>query len=247
MPTNQPTVGVSPADAEYVLPAPPRPAGEVVVVAPRRELQPALRRGSDVARAIGDRLVPLVDGHAMFTAELRERLQALDTATADASRAQLKGAIRDVLAVLDWADAAQQDLAREARLAAGGVHPIDIGELCQDVAHVVQTADQPVIVQGHSGRPFHGSAPALAELVAAALTLVAERGSGNGVRVVQIGCVEGGVELRVRAAGEVSDGVEADTVARFRRAVAAVGATVRPDALGFGSTGFVIQLPNAAD
>jgi hypothetical protein len=244
MATNQPTVGLVPSSTDYVLPPPPRPAGEVVVVAPRRDLQPALRRGSEVARTLGERLLPLVEGHALFAAEVRERLAALDTSIADASRAQLKGALRDVFAVLDWADAAQQDLLRETRLATTGVHPIDVADLCQDVAHAVQSPDQPVLVRGDAARAYIGSAPAFAELVGAALALVAERSAG-GTRVVEIASEDGVLRLWIHGAGEPSDGVDAGTVARFRRAVESAGATVRPDALGPGSTGLLLELPHA--
>ena len=245
MATNQPTLGASPS-AEYVLPPPPRPAGEMLVVAPRRDLGPVLRRASEVAHALGERFAMLLESHAQFTVAVRERLEALDAAVAEASRAQLKGALREVLAVLDWSDAVHGELAHEARLAAAGAQPLDVAALCEEVAAAAHTPEQPVYVQGRMPGPFWVAAPLLGELVAAALELVAERTLGHGARSIAIAVCGGALELTIRGAGEPVDGVDPRSAARVRRAAAALRATVRPDALGAGATGMIVSLPSAA-
>jgi hypothetical protein len=241
MATNQ-TLGPSPSTAEYVLPQPPRPAGEVVVVARRRDLQPALRRGSEVARALGERLLPTVESQQLFAGEVRERLGALDAMVPEASRAQLKGAIADVLAVLEWADAAQHELLRDTQLAASGAHPFDVAEACNDVANALQSPEQPVAVLGDAVRPYWGVGMHFAELIASALALVAERTLANGARSIEIESADGLLRLRVRTAGEPTDTVDPETIARFVRAAQQVHAAVKPDELGPGSTGLVLEL-----
>ncbi len=244
MATNQPTVGVgTPSSAEYVLPQPPRAAGEVVVVAPRGDLAAALRRGSDTARALGERLLPNAESQALLAVELRERLAALDAMIAEASRAQLKGALGDVLAVLEWNDAAHADLLHQLRLASAGAQPIELVDLCEDVAAAQQTPDQPVFVRGQAARPYWGSAPLLADAITAALALVAERTLGQGARSIEIGGADGVLRLGIASAGEPGDGVDPASVARFRHAVERVGAAVKADALGPGSAGLVLELP----
>jgi hypothetical protein len=242
--TSDPDIVLDPVATEYVLPPPPKHGGgDVVVVAPRADLARAWRRGSEVARALGDRFVAQVESQQLFGAELRERLLALDAAAADATRAQWKGAVREVLAVLDWSDAVQQDLLREARLAASGAEPIDVADLCQEVGAQVQTAELPVFVRGQAHSPWWGSATALAEVVRQALGAVAERAHGTGARTIEVGETGGRIHVCIAADGEPTDGVEAATVARFRRAVEQIGAAVRPGALGPGGTGLLLELP----
>ena len=245
--TVNPETTLDPNTAEYVLPAPPRAAGEVVVVAPRVDLGRAWRRGGEVARAIGDRFLTLAESHGLFTAELRTRLLALDSTIPDATRAQLKGALRDALSVLDWADAAHADMLRESRLAAGGAEPIDIADLCQEVAAQVQTADQPVFVRGQANSSWWGPAAGLAAVIEQALAVVSERTLGVGPRAIDIDETSAGVRIWVHGVGEPGDAIEATTVARFRRSVEALGALVVPDALGAASAGFVVELPGRAD
>jgi hypothetical protein len=237
----KPSVGTLPTSA-YVLPQPPRATGEVLVVAPGRELAPALRAGSDAARSLGERLLPLVESQEQLAAELRERLVALDAMVAEAPRAQWKGVLLEALAVLDWSDAAQVDLLRQVRLASAGEQPLDVLALCTDVAAAVQTTAQPVFVRGGCSRPWWGSAPLLAELVTNALGLVAERTLGNGARSVEIDDGEHGLRLTIASAGEPVESVDAQSIARFRRAAERLCAVVRPGPLGAGANGMVIEL-----
>jgi hypothetical protein len=241
MSTQEPTVLATDA-AEYVLPAPPRTTGEVVVVAPNRDQTDVWRRGSDVARALGERFLVLVENQQIFAAELRERLQELDLAAAEGSRAQWKGAVRDLLAVLDWSDAGHGDLLQEARWAASGSEPIDLAELCQAVAAKVQTPEQAIHVSGFAASPWWGSAPALAAAVRQGLELVAERTQGSGARLLEIEETSAAHTVRIASSGEPSDAVDAASVARFRRAAAAIGAVVTPDTFGPGGAGLVLEL-----
>jgi hypothetical protein len=240
--SNEPTGLLVTEAAEYVLPSPPRSAGEVVVIAPPHD-RAAWRRGGEVARAFGERFLALGETQQLFAAELRERLQTLDAAIADASRAQLKGAVHDVLAVLDWCDAAQADLVRECRLAAAGKELLDVTELCEVVAAERLAAGQQVSVVGRLPLPWWGEALALADLVAAAITVVVERAAGAAV-VIEIAATPAGAELHIASRGEPGDGVDAETIRRFRAAVERIGASVRPDQQGPGGCGMRVLLPS---
>lgn len=241
--TSDPDIVLDPVATEYVLPPPPRASGDVVVVAPRTDLARTWRRGSEVARALGDRFLLQLESQQVFAAELRERLRALDGAIADATRAQLKGAVREVFAVLDWSDAVHADLLCEARLAAAGAEPIEVADLCQEVGAHAQATGQPVFVSGRANAPWWGSAVALADVVRHALGAVAERTQGSGARTIEVGETAGCIRICITGAGEPADAVDAATITRFRRAVEELGAAVRPDALGPGSAGLVIELP----
>lgn len=102
----------------YVLPPPqrrPREGAGVVAA------QAAACRGSEPARALAARVACEAEILHLLLAELRDRLERLDGATAEASRAQLKGAVRELGAVLDWCEAVQGELLDEARAIAGEV------------------------------------------------------------------------------------------------------------------------------
>jgi hypothetical protein len=237
-----PTSVVVPESSEYVLPTRPRPAGEVVVVADHRDVGASLRRGSEVARQLGERFLAMAESHELLAAELRARLESLDGAITEASRAQLKGAVRDVLAVLEWSDAVNADLVREGRLAAEGKEAIDVTDLCTAVASEHQTPEQPIHIGGQC-LPWWGSAPLLAEALGLAIDLVGERSQGVGARSVEVANEVGQVLITIRASGEPADRVDPATIERFRRAAAELGASVSPDATGLGGTGIVLQLP----
>ena len=237
---------LDPATAKYVLPSPPRPGGDVVVVAPRVDSARAFRRGGQVAQALGERFLMLAEAQEIFASELRTRLHDLDVAIPEATKAQLKGAVRDLLSVLEWNDAVQADVIGQSRLAAMGAEPIDVVELCSDVAAEVQGVGQPVVVVGGDAAPWWGVASDLAELVRQALAVVGERSQGVGARSIEVGTADGVVTVQVRGYGDPADAIDVSTVARFRRAASQVGARVRPDALGPGGVGLVVDLPSAA-
>lgn len=240
-----PTTDVRSADpaAEYVLPGPPRPAGDVVVVSPRRDDGRVWRRGSLVAQVLGERFLMQGESQQIFNGELRQRLLDLDQSIAEVTKAQLKGAVRELLAVLDWSDAVTADLLLEARRAAGGLEPVDVVDVCQSVAAELQDGALPIHVADVEVASWWGSAGALAETVRLGIALVTERTQGVGARLIDIEADPEAVRLHITAAGEPSDGVEGATAQRFRRAVEGLGARVEPGPFGPGGAGFVLVLP----
>lgn len=241
MTTKQPNVREVSA-AEYVLPAPPRPTGEIVVVAPRPDPASAWRRGSEVARALGERFLTMVETQQIFATELRDRLTALDGSIAEASRAQWKGALRAAMSVLEWSEALQADQLQEARWAAAGEEPLDVADLCQQVAAQVQTPDQPVYVGGQLHAAWWGSAPAVAEVVRQALGLVGERTQGVGARSIEVSEASGAIRIAFAGAGEPAEALDQDSIVRFRRAIGQLRAVVTPDASDPGGAGLVVEL-----
>lgn len=243
MTTNARSVDASPAP-HYVLPSPPRRiAGEWLVEVPPRDLEADFRRGEETARQLGNRLSMLCEHQELLLAELRERLAALDAEIVDAPRARCRGALRDALAVLDWADAAQQDLVRESRLAQRGAEPIDVAALCRDVARRVAVGGPPIYVTGETRATVWGRASAIASLVREALAVVADRTQGRGARSIEVFEEQGEVRLAVPSTGIPVASVEAESVARFRRACERVGATSRPDEVGAEVSALVLALP----
>jgi len=243
--STKPTNVLDSKAADYVLPvpAPLRQSGEVVVVAPRRDAEFSFHRGAETAKGLGERFSTLAEHQQLLLGELRDRLMKLDAEVAESSRAQLKGALREVLTVLDWVDVAEDDLLRESRLAHLGAEPIDVAALCLEVADNVALPDQPIYVAGEMHAPWWGDAAALAGLVREALALVAERTNGLGTRRIEVREESHLLRIAIRSTGDPADGIEASSVARFRRACEQLGAVVRPDELGFGGSGLVLELP----
>jgi hypothetical protein len=225
----------------YVLPAARRPPAEVIVVQPVQGA--ALMRGGDVARALGDRFSSLAECQQQFLGELRERLEAIDSAAADDSRARLKGSLREALRVLDWCDAVQSDLANDSRRAATGFEPIRLADIARLVAAEPTEHDGVIHVAGEAVNPWWGSAVELAELIRLGLTAVSERTGGTGSRVVEVGSIDGAPWIRIAGAGEPGRGLAPATLERFRRSADQLGARVVPDVLGPGGAGLVLHLP----
>lgn len=232
-----------PTAADYVLPAPPRGNGEIVVVPPSTDGRNALRRGGDVARTIGARLLALAEAQRMFLDEVRERLGALDVAIADSSRAQLKGAVRELVSVLDWSDAAQADLLQQAGDAARGAEPIDVAALAEDVVVPAIGLDRPVLVRGHGGARYWGEAVLVADLLQRGIELLSERAQGPGAIGVEVRHAGDALRLQFEAIGEPVDGIDPATVRRFRQAVDALAGVVLPGELGVGGNACVVELP----
>jgi hypothetical protein len=168
----------------------------------------------------------------------------LDGALAEDSRAQLRGALHDVLGVLDWCDAVQSDLQQDCSRAAAGAEPIDVVDLCRSVAASCGAAG-PVQVSGQLPTSWWGEARVLAKALELGLALVAERTGGNGCRFVEVYAEESHPVIRVASSGDSREQVDPVAVRRFRQAVEQVGARVKPDALGPGGSGLVIELPVA--
>ena len=241
--TTRPARVADPKASPYVLPALRRGTGDFIVLPTRSGA--GLERGARVARSLGGRFQAFADCQQQFLAEMRLRLQALDTAIAEDSRAQLKGAVRGALDVLDWCDVVQGDLQTESAWAASGFEPVDVNEIVQAVAAEAGTADNDVRVGGHLGRSWWGDAALLAEVVRQGLALVAERTGGLGSRRIEVGSVDGGAWVRIAGSGEPTDGPDGVAVQRFRQVVERLGARVVPDALGPGGAGLVLLLPGS--
>ena len=234
-----------PTAADYVLPARPRGNGEIVVVPPATDGRNALRRGGDVARTIGARMVVLAEGQRLFLDEVRERLQALDVAIADSSRAQLKGAVRELVAVLDWCDAVQADLLQQAGEAARGAEPIDVAALAEEFVVPAIGLDRPVLVRGHGASRYWGDAVLVADLLQRGIELLAERAQGPGAIGVEVVHAGDALRLRFEAIGEPADGLDPAIVRRFRHAVDALAGVVLPGELGVGANVCVVEVPIA--
>ncbi|HEX6812989.1 MAG TPA: hypothetical protein VF384_15295 [Planctomycetota bacterium] len=240
--TSKPLEIQDPSTSAYVLPAAPRGVGEIVVVPAGPRLVSEMRRGGEVARVLGDRFLAHTECQQHFLAEVRSRLVALDGALVEDSRAQLRGALREVLSVLDWCDAVQSDMQQESSRAATGAEPIDVVDLCRAVAAAVGPADL-VQVSGQLAKTWWGEARTLARVLELALALVEERTGGSGRRFLEVSSQGAHPVIRVASSGDPREGVDADVVRRFRQAVEQLGARVLPDAVGPGGSGLLLQLP----
>lgn len=244
---------LDPADTSYVLPQPqPSPHieqhegqghGEVIVVGGQQARTAALLRGQAVARSLGQRFQVQADSLTQFLAEVRDRLESLDAAIAEDSRAQLKGAVREIGSVVDWCEAVRSEFAYECEQACAGHEPIQLGELCREIALDQHSSSSPITAVVDRDLMWWGSTAALANLVQNALVLVSERTRGNGARSIELQNDDGVPNIRVRSNGEPADTVDPNTVTKFRAATEHVGATVVPDELGAGGAGLVIRLP----
>lgn len=239
--TTKSSTSTAPSASSYVLPAPKRPTPDVIVVPSR--MGAALERSGQVARVIGERFLALAECQQQFLGELRNRLEVLDGAIADDSRAQMKGALREVTAVLDWCDSVQADLQEESRRAAAGREPLDLGAECADLVAGFAGGNDIDVVSTAATR-WWGDAKALHEAVCHGLTLVSERTAGQGRRRIEIGTAEDSAWIRIASSGEPGDSLDVDSVRRFRGAVTRLGARVVPDALGPGGAGFLLVLPH---
>jgi hypothetical protein len=229
--------------SDYVLPSPPRGTGEIVVVAPPSDGTSSLSRGAEVARRLGARFAALGESQQLFLGELRERIVAIDGVVAEASRAQLKGALGELLAVLDWCDAVQVDTLQDAARAADGEEPIELAAFAEE--HVVPRLclDRPVLVTGRTTLPVWGRASQFADLIRHGVELLAERAAGSGAIGIEIDDAAGAPRIRFSALGEPADTLDAAVVRRFRATVDALGATVLPGEHGVGGTECVVELP----
>lgn len=229
--------------SDYVLPSPPRGTGEIVVVAPPSDGTSSLSRGAEVARRLGARFAALGESQQLFLGELRERIVAIDGVVAEASRAQLKGALGELLAVLDWCDAVQVDVLQDAARAADGDEPIDLAAFAEDVVVPRLGLDRPVLVTGRTSLPVWGRATQFADLIRHGVELLAERAAGTGAIGVDIDDAAGAPRIRFSSLGEPADAIDAAVVRRFRATVDALGATVLPGEHGVGGTECVVELP----
>jgi hypothetical protein len=231
----------------YVLPAPPRPVGSLIIGEPGASERLSQAREAAVGRAIGERFVALLDCQQRFFGELRATLLEMDDAVADESRARMKNQIRVLGEILDWCEAVHVDLEQECRQAIAGRRPIDLLVHCELIAaeFVGGRSGVQVDVHGAAQRPWWGDPSQFSALVDAALNLVAERIGGQGSIAVEIGEGTADHRLRVFGNGEPHSLPDSDAIDRFRRAAKELGASVRPDDMGVGGAGLVLLLPAA--
>ncbi|MCB9885521.1 MAG: hypothetical protein H6838_08515 [Planctomycetes bacterium] len=237
--TEVPTTAVG----DYVLPKPPR-GGEVpLTIAATSSASASLRR-AEAARQLGARSLALVECQQQFLAEVRERLEGLDIAIAEDSRARLKGAVRATVEVLDWCDAVQRDLQRETQFACQGWLPHDLASFCAELA-AAQTGGQ-VLVAGTTATAWWGDGAVLATLLAAGIELVRERTSGQGAVLLEVADAEGVHTVRIASSADAVEDVDPASATRFRALADRLGAAVMPDRLGVAAPGMVVRLPASA-
>lgn len=228
------------ATSEYVLPKPPRPHPEVVVVPPALGVEH--RRGAAVA-ALGQRWQVLTECQQQFLGELRSSLEALDAGVAEAARVRLQTIVHQALLVMGWCDAAAKDLRMQAGCAAQGHEPLELAAFAGEVIGDGDTLGVPVHVQGEVLVPWWGDAEALAATLRSACTLVRERNGGRGALVVRLDGDVGRPLVTIEGAGEPVDDLDPAILARFRQTVEELGARVLPTAMGPGGTGLTLELP----
>ncbi|MCB9876451.1 MAG: hypothetical protein H6835_02525 [Planctomycetes bacterium] len=236
-------LAIDSVDGNYVLPQPPRGHGEVIVVSGAEGRRAGLLRGQQVAMAFGQRMVQQSEGMQVLLEQVRERLDGLDSTIAEASRAQLKGAVRELGSMLEWCAAAQRELFEEGSRACEGCEPVDVVSLCREVAASHDDPSAPTSVHAEGSVTWWGRAIELHDLLDLAMVLVAERTRGSGARHLDVACTTDGVRVKVHGFGEPSDTVEAVDVARFRRAADELGVSVSPGVFGAGGAGMVLHLP----
>ena len=239
MTTNRNLV-LNPVDGSYVLPAPPR--GFDLLVMDGGESSPLLGAGA-IASALGQRFQSQAQSLDLLLTEMRGQLERLDGVIAEASPAQLKGAVRDVVRVVDWCDALRLDLADESAKAVDGLQPIDLLALCEQQANALQGLVDPITVLPSQQVVYWGDRNRLTILIEKALELVWARTGGQGLRCIEIGSEAGVPSIRVCSHGEPTKAIDRDVVDAFREAVDYVAATVAPDELGPGGAGIMLRLP----
>lgn len=239
--TTDRTVVLDSTDCNYVLPAPPRGHG-FLVTGEGAAKQFVMQTGA-VARALGQRFHTQAESMELLLVELRERLEQLHVCIAEDARAQLKGAVREIVRVVDWCDAVQSELVNEANKASAGLEPVDLLELCEQQAGAWQASADPIVVLAKQPVIYWGDRSQLAHLVQKALALVWARTGERGLRCLEVSSQHGVACLRVCSRGEPVSEVDGDVIDLFRVAADNLGAVVVPDELGPGGAGLVLRLP----
>ncbi|HEB52579.1 MAG TPA: hypothetical protein ENI87_04905 [bacterium] len=223
----------------YVLPSPPRGQAELLV-ADGASTAVGVASTAAVARAFGERLEVKAQCMGGFLTELRDRLERLDAAIAEDSRAQLKGAVRELGHVVDWCDAVRAELADEGAMARSGREPIDLGQFCEQLATRLQATTEPISVRTVGTVTVWCERGALAHLLERALAVVWARTGGVGLRCLGVAAPDGTPQLRVWSRGEPTGDVDAELVDALRNVATKVGARILPDELGPGGAGLLL-------
>jgi hypothetical protein len=227
-------------DGSYVLPAPPRGLDLLVVRGGERS---SLLGTGAVASALGHRFQTQAQSLDLLLTEIRAQLECLDGAIAEDSRAQLKGAVRDVVRVVDWCDELCLELDDESAKAAEGLQPIDLVALCEQQANALQGPADPITVLPSKHVVYWGDRNKMTYVIQKALELVGARTGGQGLRCIEIDSEGGFPSIRVCSHGEPTKEIDPEVVDAFREAVDYVAATVVPDELGPGGAGLLLRLP----
>jgi hypothetical protein len=151
--------------------------------------------------------------------------------------------VREIVRVVDWCDAVQQELVDEASKASAGLEPIDLGGLCEQMATLLQGTTDPISVVSKQPVTYWGDRAQLAHLVQKALSLVWARTGGRGLRCLEVFLADGTACIRVCSRGEPVPEVDGELVDLFRAATANAEVLVVPDDLGPGGAGLVLRLP----
>ena len=239
--TTDPNLVLDPANANYILPAPPRGAGMLTVE--QEAATPRYSQSAGVARAIGERFQVTAQSLEILLSELRDRVQQLDLAIAEDTRAQLKGAVREISNVLDWCDSAGAEMATDSAKAATGLEPIDVVDMCNQLSAGQPEEAAPIAVVARNDVTCWANRAELSHVLHQALALVFARTGGQGLRCLEAGWRDHAPSIRVYGRGEPVDDIDPELVEGFRRAVAGTGITVVPDDLGPGGAGMVLRLP----
>lgn len=232
---------LDPATGSYVLPTPPR-AKNLLTVGEETEAPSPYQAGT-IARAFGERFQVTAQSLEMLLLEVRDRVHLLDQAIAEDTRAQLKGAVREIAKVLDWCDATCTELATDSSKAVDGFEPIDVVELCNHISATHEGLTDPIAVIARNDLRCWANRGQLRHVVQKALAVVWARTGGQGLRCLETEWRDTTPTIRVCSRGEPTRGIGPSLVEDFRLAVETAGITVVPDDLGPGGAGLVLMLP----
>jgi hypothetical protein len=238
--TDVPAPAATAHSGGYVLPKPARPANEFVLPG-ARPMPRAL--AAEVARAIGHRTSALLECQARLLDELRQGIGEIDADLGDATRARLRGLVKNASSVLDWCGAVQADLARESAWAARGLQPIELQGFLRELQGSAGAAGTALQLRAEREVTWWGDGARLGEVMVSALDLVRARVGGSPSALIELQEAGPGCAIRVAGLGAVAAEIDAALVESFRHAVALLGARVTPDPRGPAGTGFVLQLP----
>lgn len=239
--TTDPNLVLDPVTGSYVLPAPPRGKSLLTVAAEPKTLVPY--QAGIAVRALGERFQVTAQSLELLLLEVRERVHQLDQSIAEDTRAQLKGAVREISKVLDWCDAARTEIANDSSKAIAGLEPVDVVDLCNQLSAAHEGLTDPIAVIARHEVTCWADRGQLRHVVQKALALVWERTGGQGLRCLETEWRDSTPTIRVCSRGEPVEGIDPVVVEDFRLAVENAGITVTPDDLGPGGAGLVLRLP----
>lgn len=197
--------------------------------------------------ALGRELDPLSADLDQFLGEGRRELAELTEDIDEGTRARLKHRAKVLREIFDWLDQVSRDIAAEARSAAGGALPIDLTELCVELAvdREQRAPSVRIAVAPDPGeRRVRLPAQPAAELLAAALALVAARIGNHGVIEVETEAQGDWLAVRMAGVGAVQP-IAADELIETVKALATeLGVEIRRDRVqGEAGAAMVLAFP----